>query len=160
MARPVTRGVGRWGPLFAVPIVCLTAACGATTQPEVASATPLTAQTVTVKQTGNAAAQLDTSSITFQLDNSGSLVIHADVTSQATAPQTITARASLYDASGRLIGDATGGAIAIQPGATATLQLNGPTPHGTIASGTIELSNVAAPTPIVNTPVPTGPAAP
>lgn len=155
MARPVTRGVGRWG-LLALPVACLLAACGTAPQAEVASATPLTAQTVTVRQSGNAAAQLVTSTITFQLDGSGSLVIHADAISQAAAAQTITARASLYDASGGLIGDATGGQIAVPAGETASLQLNGPAPHGTIASATVELSSVAAPTQVVSTPVPTG----
>lgn len=157
----MTRGVRRWGVLCAAPIAAVMAGCGSTSaQPEVGTATPLTARTVTVKQTGNAAARLDTASITFQRDSSGSLVIQAGVTSQAPAAETITARASLYDSAGALIGDASGGAVSVPPGGTVTLQLNGPAPHGTIVTGTFELSQVAAPTPIVSTPVPTGPSNP
>jgi hypothetical protein len=142
--------------LFGVAVAGLAAACGSQTQPEVQSATPLTAQTVTVRQTGNAQAQLLTSTITFQVDDSGSLVIHADVMSQSGSAQTITARASLYDSTGSIIGDATGGQIAVAPGATTSLQLNGPGPHGTIASAVVELTEVPAATPIVNTPIPAG----
>ncbi|MBV8528012.1 MAG: hypothetical protein JOZ75_06835 [Candidatus Dormibacteraeota bacterium] len=131
-------------------------ACGSsTTQPEVRPAPPLTAQSVTVRQTGNASAQVVDSTITYQLDASGSLVIHLSVQSQSASAQTITARASLYDAKNNLIGDATGGQISVAPGSTAPLQLNGPAPTGTIAGTVFEVSNVASPTPTSTTPIPT-----
>lgn len=148
----VTRGL-------LVGALCCTvlAACGtSTSQPEVQSSSPLTAQSVTVRQTGNASAQIVTSTITYQVDDSGGLVIHLSVQSQSGSAQTITARASVYDAKGNLIGDATGGQISVAGGSTASLQLNGPAPTGTIASTVFEVSNVASPTPTSTTPVPTG----
>ena len=133
------------------------AACGTSaSQPEVQSSPPLTAQSVTVRQTGNASAQIVTSTITYQLDDSGGLVIQLSVQSQAASAQTITARASVYDAKGNLIGDATGGQLSVAAGSTAALQLNGPAPTGTIASTVFEVSTVASPTPTSTTPVPTG----
>ena len=156
MERGVPVLVGR-GPLVgALCCASLAAACGSSaTQPEVGTAPPLTAQSVTVRQTGNASAQIVTSTITYQIDDSGGLVIHLNVQSQSAAAQTISARASLYDAKGNLIGDATGGQISVPPGSTASLQLNGPAPTGTIASTVFEVSNVASPTPISTTPIPT-----
>ena len=142
-----------------VAVVCgaTLAACGsAASQPEVQSRPPLTEQSVAVRQTGNASAQIVNSTITYQLDDSGGVVIHLSVQSQSPSAQTITARASLYDAKGNLIGDATGGQLSVAAGRTATVQLNGPAPTGTIASTVFELSTVASPTPISTTPVPTG----
>ena len=111
---------------------------------------------MTVRQTGDAAAQIVTSTIAYQVDDSGALVVHLNVQSQSASAQTITARASLFDAKGNLVGDATGGQISVAPGVTAALQLNGPAPTGTIAGSVIEVSNVASPTPTSTTPVPTG----
>ena len=145
------------GPLVAALCGATLAACGTSApQPEVQSSPPLTAQSVTVRQTGNASAQIVTSTITYQLDDSGGLVIHLGVHSQSASAQTITARASLYDAKGNLIGDATGGQLSVAAGGTATLELNGPAPTGTIASTAFEVSNLASPTPTSTTPVPTG----
>jgi hypothetical protein len=156
MKRTATRRF-RSGPLVAVLCGANLAACGsAASQPEVQAAPPLTAQSVTVRQTGNASAQIVSSTITYQRDESGGLVIHVSVQSQAASAQTITARASLYDAKGDLVGDASGGQISVAPGATAALQLNGPAPAGTIASTVFEVSNVPSPTPIATTPIPTG----
>lgn len=156
MERRVPHLFGR-GPLIAA--VCggaTLAACGtAAPQPEVQSAPPLTAPSVTVRQTGNAPAQIVTSTITYQLDDSGGLVIRLSVQSQSASAQTITARASLFDAKGNLIGDATGGVISVAPGSTASLQLNGPAPTGTIAGTVFEVSSVASPTATNTTPVPT-----
>ena len=145
------------GPLVAALCGATLAACGtAAPQPEVQSSPPLTSPSVTVRQTGNASAQIVNSTITYQLDDSGSLVIHLSAQSQSASAQTITARASLFDAKGNLIGDATGGQFAVAAGSTATLQLNGPAPTGTIASTVFEVSNVASPTPTSTTPLPTG----
>jgi hypothetical protein len=152
-ARGVVDSVGRRsidalrrGPVAAVLCAGAIAACGsATSQTEVQSSPPLTAQSVTVRQTGNAAAQIVTSTITYQLDASGALVIHLNVQSQANSAQTITARASLYDAKGDVVGDATGGQVAVPAGGTAALQLNGPAPQATIAGTVFEVSSVATP---------------
>lgn len=144
-------------PLVAALCGATLVACGTSaSQPEVQSSPPLTAPSVTVRQTGNAAAQIVTSTITYQLDDSGGLVIHLSVQSQSATAQTITARASVYDAKGNLIGDATGGQLSVAAEGTAVLQLNGPAPTGTIASTVFEISNVASPTPTSTTPVPTG----
>lgn len=145
------------GPLVAVLCGATLAACGSSAaQPQAQSSPPLTARSVTVRQTGNASAQIVSSTITYQLDDSGGLVIHVSVQSQSASAQTITARASLFDSKSNLIGDATGGQISVTPGSTAELQLNGPAPTGTIASTVFEVSNVASPTPASTTPVPTG----
>ena len=144
-------------PFVAALCAATLAACGsASSQPEVQSRPPLTEQSVAVRQTGNAAAQIVNSTITYQLDDSGGVVIHVSVQSQSASAQTITARASLYDAKSNLIGDATGGQLSVAAGGTASLQLNGPAPTGTIASTVFEISNVASPTPTSTTPVPTG----
>ena len=149
--------VFRRRPLVIALVVCTLAACGTVSpQPEVQSAPPLTAPTVSVRQTGNASAQIISSTITYQLDDSGALVIRVSVQSQSAAPQTISARASLYDAKGNLVGDATGGDLSVAPGTTASLHLNGPAPTATIASTVVEVSNVASPTPPSTTPIPTG----
>lgn len=139
---------------------CTLVACGSTAQPEAQSAAPLTAQSVPARQTGNAPAQLVTSTISYQLDDSGSLVIHLTVQSRAPGAETVTVRASLFDAAGALIGDATGGRTSVPPGSTAGVQLNGPAPHGTIAAATFEVTDLSAATPPASTPIPTGPSAP
>ncbi|MFN2582918.1 MAG: hypothetical protein ABR498_09285 [Candidatus Dormibacteria bacterium] len=133
----------------------LVAACGANSQSEVGSTRPLTNGNVTAMQTGNAEATLNQSGISYRLDNSGSLVIRFSATSTSAMPQTIMARASLYNDSGGVIGDAVGGETPVAPGASVDIQLNGPAPNGTVASARFELTEVAAPTPIINTPVPT-----
>lgn len=131
-------------------------ACGSSAQPVAQASPPLTAQSVAVHQTGNGAARIVTSSITYQVDDSGSLVIHLSAQSQSAAPETVTVRASLFDSGGNLIGDASGGQVQVPASGSASIQLNGPAPHGTISSAVFEVSDVAAPTPVVNTPVPTG----
>jgi hypothetical protein len=129
------------------------AACGSTTRlPEAPSTGALTATSVQVRQTGNAPAQVDPTSATFQLDTSGSLVMHITVTSTASGPVTIAARASLYDSGGKLIGDAAGGDVNLAANAPTVLQLNGPAPNGTIAAATVEVTSQASPTPTAATP--------
>jgi hypothetical protein len=132
------------------------AACGSSSVPEVASATPLTTGSVSFSQTGNAAAHVQAGSVTYRLDDSGSLVVTLNVISTSATPQTIAVRASLYNSSGGVVGDATGAQIQVAPGKTAPVQLNGPAPQGTIASAVFELTAVASPTPLKNTPVPGG----
>lgn len=131
-------------------------ACGSSSVPEVASATPLTTATVGFSQTGNAAARVQAGTVTYRLDDSGSLVVTLNVISTAAAAETIAVRATLYNSSGAVVGDATGAQIQVVPGKTAPVQLNGPAPQGTIASAVFELTAVASPTPLKNTPAPGG----
>jgi hypothetical protein len=134
--------------LAAAALGLLLAACGDTAAtPQVVGQTPVTAATVTVRQTGLAAAVVDQSSVHFAIDGSGGLVISASVRSQAHHAVTLSIRASLYDGSGALIGDAAGGTLAVPHDGTAALRLTGPAPRGTITSATFEVSTAAAPTP-------------
>ena len=142
--------------MLAAALTGLLAACGSSGQPQVQSSRPLTAQSVAVKQTGNGAAQIVPTTVTYQIDDSGALVIQLSVQSQSTAAESIMVRASLFDSDGGLIGDAAGGRVAVAPGSTTMVQLNGPRPQGTIAGATFEVTDVTSPTPVVNTPIPTG----
>jgi hypothetical protein len=101
---------------------------------------------VAITQQGNADATIDTSSVTFRLDDARSLVVHATLTSHATSMISISVRASLYDPAHSIVGDAIGGQVMVQPGQQTTLSLNGPTPLGTIASAVFEVSQQPAPT--------------
>ncbi len=80
------------------------------------------------------------------LDDSRSLVAHLTVRSHATTTIAISIRGSLYDPRHALIGDVSGGQVNIAPGASAAVELNGPTPIGTIASATFELTTKPTPT--------------
>jgi len=122
-------------------------ACGSTQIPEAPATSPLTSGTVGFSQTGNAQAQIQQDSITYRVDDSGSLVVHLSLTSNASAAQSLAVRASLYDNSGAVIGDATGGQVQVAPGSTVQLQLNGPAPQGTISSAVFEVTATSSPTP-------------
>jgi hypothetical protein len=126
----------------------LVVACGSDT-PHVqqAVASPLTEGSVGFKQTGDAAAAIDRSSITYRLDDARLLVVTLNLRSTATTAQTIGVRASLYDKSGKLIGDATGGELNVQPNATVQVILSGPHPNGTVASATFEVHQGVSTTP-------------
>ncbi len=126
----------------------LLAACATDPRlPQAPSASPLTAATVPVTQQGNAPVSIDTSTVTFMLDNSGTLVARLSVRSAAAATSTVSIRGSLYGAAHQLVGDLTGGEVGVAPGATVTVLLTGPAPLGTIASATFEASSQASPTP-------------
>jgi hypothetical protein len=127
--------------------VLLVVACGSDT-PQVpqAVATPLTESSVDFKQTGDAPAVIDQGSISYRLDDARLLQVGLSVRSTAAAAETVSIRASLYEKDGRLIGDATGGAINVGPGATVQIRLSGPHPNGTIASAVYEVHVVPAPT--------------
>ena len=128
-------------------------ACGDTSKlPEAQPTGSLTAGTVRIEQTGNAHAQVDPSTVTFQLDDSGALVVKMTIRSTSGATQTITTTGSLFDSNGKLIGNATGGLIDVPAGGTVQLQLNGLPPNGTIATARFELSNQIAPVPSGPTP--------
>ena len=137
----------RLGPACACAcLIVALAACGDDTKlPQAPSSTPFATNPVSITQLGNAAATIDTSSVTFKLDDARSLVAHLTLRSTATSTIAVSIRGSLYDPHHALVGDVTGAQINIAPGSTATVQLNGPTPLGTIASATFELT--AKPTP-------------
>jgi len=131
-------------------------ACGdSVTLPEAPSSSPLTTGSVNqhVTQTGDAMVTIDPASVMFKVDNSRSLVVTFRLTSTAAEPQSVEVRASLYDGGGQVIGDATGGAVDVAPGAVVDFQLNGNYPDGSIASVTFEAHAQASPTPI-GTPTP------
>jgi hypothetical protein len=132
--------------LGAAALLAALAACGDdTTLPQAPSTGPFTTTPVSITQQGNAAATVDTSTITFKLDDSRSLVVHLTIRSTAASTIAVSIRGSLYDPKHALIDDVTGGQINVEPGSSADVQLNGPTPLGTIASATFELT--AKPTP-------------
>src|SRR5947209_8293920 len=150
--------MGRWrrlagGGALTLLVAGVVAACGDTTRiPQAAASGALISAPVRVEQTGNAPVQIDTSSATFKIDDSGSLVVSCRLSSNAQAPQTIALRATLYDSSGKIVGDATGGAVNVAPGSSIGVQLTGPAPLGTIASARFEASTQASPTPTSSTP--------
>ena len=134
------------GPICVAVLLAGLSGCGDDTKlPQAPSTSPFSTSSVSVSQQGNADAAIDTSSVTFKLDDSGSLVAHLSVHSNAAATIAISIRGSLYDPHHALIGDVSGGQINVSPGSTTAVQLTGPTPHGTIASATFELT--AKPTP-------------
>jgi hypothetical protein len=138
--------------LFAA-VLALTAitlvACGdaPVTVPQ-AAATTFIAANVTVNQTGNAQATIVPGSAGFRMDDARLIQVSVTVKSTAGTPQTVSVRASLYDKDGHLVGDATGGALDVAPGAQVVVQLSGPTPNGTVASATFEITLVPTPTPV------------
>jgi hypothetical protein len=120
--------------------------CGDTTKlPQAPASSPFATSSVAVVQQGNADALIDTSSVTFKLDDSRALVAHLTVRSRATSTIAISIRGSIYDPHHALIGDVSGGQVNVSPGSTAAVQLTGPTPLGTIASVTFELTTKTTP---------------
>ncbi|HEY2705061.1 MAG TPA: hypothetical protein VGL20_15365 [Candidatus Dormibacteraeota bacterium] len=124
----------------------LLAACGdpavvdqATTRP------PLAAPGVVVTQTGDPDIGIPPGGVSFRLDAARLLVVDVRLRSSAATPRLVVVRASLFDSGGRLLGDASGSAVDVPPGADTTVQLTGPTPTGTIAAVTLEVHTVAAP---------------
>ncbi len=135
-----------WGFAWAFAGMALTAACGSTTQlPQAPQKPPLTAASVSVKQTGTAPVTIIPGSIAYKLDDSGSLVILLQVTSRAKTAETIMLRASLFGPNGALVGDASGGEQGVAPGATVGIQLNGPKPNDEIISATFEATSLPLP---------------
>jgi hypothetical protein len=121
------------------------AACGDSIQlPQAPGQTPFQAATVAVSQTGNAPATVDKGTVTYMLDNAGSLVVHLSLMSTASTAQTFAVQATFFDTKGLIVGNASGGQVMVAPGATTPVQLNGQTPNGTIASATFEVTAVAA----------------
>jgi hypothetical protein len=121
-------------------VVAMTGCGDETKLPEAPSATAFGTSSVSILQRSNAAARIDPASVTFKLDDARSLVVTLTVRSTARSIIAVSIRGSLYDPHHALVGDVTGAQINIQPGATTAVQLNGPTPLGTIASATFELT--------------------
>jgi hypothetical protein len=132
-------------PAVAVALV----ACGTDT-PSVpqAAATPLIAASVSVKQTGDAPVKLADNSATWKIDDAKLVNVTLTVHCTASTAVTVSARASLYDKDGKVVGDATGGTLQVQPNTDARLQLSGPTPTGTVTSATFEFTTIPAATPL------------
>jgi hypothetical protein len=132
-----------------VTAALLVVACGdSTPHVQQAAAPPLTESSVKFQQTGNAAVQIVPESVHYHLDDARLLEVVLTVHSTAKGVQTVTVRGSFYDKAGKLIADATGSQLGVAPGSTDTVTLSGPTPTGTIASGTFEVSTIPAPTPL------------
>jgi multidrug efflux pump subunit AcrA (membrane-fusion protein) len=126
----------------------LLTACGDTPQvSEAATSPPLTADKVDITLTGDGVVTIvnPSADVSFKLDNARLLVVHVKVHSTASAAQTVSIRASLFDAQGKLIGDATGGALAVPAGGDAAFDLSGPAPNGTIRKATFEVHVTASP---------------
>ena len=108
----------------------------------------LIAGTVSVKQTGDAPVSIVKDSVSWKIDDAKLVDVSLTVHCTAQGAVTVGARASLYDSSGKLVGDATGGQLNVKPGADAHLMLTGPTPTGTVSSATFEFTTIPSATPI------------
>lgn len=133
---------GRLGIACAI----LLAGCGSTPLIRQASTEPpLLASHLDSTQTGNADAVLTVKPGDFRLDDARLLVITVHLRSTAAAPESVAVRASLFDTDGTIVGDASGGTVALKPGAQVDVELNGPTPTGSIARATFEVHTTPAP---------------
>jgi len=126
----------------------LLAACSdAASIEEASTAPPLTAAKVDITLTGDAGVTIPdpTHDVGFRLDDARLLVVNLRVHSQATAAEVAAVKATLFDASGLVIGHATGGSTTIQPGQDAAFTLTGPAPTGSIAKSTFEVHLTSVP---------------
>jgi hypothetical protein len=134
-------------------LVCAAAlalvACGdsAVNVPQ-AAATPLLAADISVQQTGDAPVKIVPGSVHWSIDDAHLLNVTLRVHSNAKSAQTVSGRASLSDKAGKLVGDATGGVLNVQPNQDVDLKLSGPTPNGTVTSASFEFTTIPASTPI------------
>lgn len=146
----MTSKIASLGLRALLPAVALAVvACGdsGVTVPQ-AAPSALIAQTVSIKQTGDAPVQIVPNSAAWKVDDAHLVTVSLTVHSTAGTAVTVSGRASLYDANGKVIGDATGAQLNVAPGADATLKLSGPTPSGTVSSATFEFTTIPAATPI------------
>ena len=118
----------------------LLVACGETPTVQEATGSPLTSAKVAITLTGDAGITIvdPNRDVTIGLDEARLVVIHVTVKSTAAASEVVAIRASLLDKNGTIVGDATGGALNVQPGGMATFNLSGPTPTGVIDHATFE----------------------
>ncbi|MFN2451673.1 MAG: hypothetical protein ABR541_04905 [Candidatus Dormibacteria bacterium] len=137
----------RLTPLAVVVLGLVLAGCGSDPPhiPQALPATPVAASSVSITQTGDPAFAIDPTSVSFGLDDARLLVVRVRVHSSAPKAVTLMMRASIFDAGDHLVGDATGGLDGVGPGTTMPLRLTGPTPIGTIARATFEVTSRAAP---------------
>ena len=134
------------GPVLLFMAALGLAACGdSTILPQAQATGALTAASVRIEQSGPAHVQIDASHVTFQIDNSGTLVVNLSLRSSESSRKTLTLRASLYDSGGTVIGTATGGVVNLAAGASTPVQLNGSAPNGTIAAARFEVTAQGAP---------------
>lgn len=135
--------------LLAPALGLVVVACGdATPVVPQAAPSPLLASSIAVKQSGDAPVQIAAGSASWHIDDAKLVNVSLTVHSSAKLAVTVTARASLYDKDGKLVGDATGGQLNVPPGGDVQLRLSGPTPHGTVTSATFEFTTIPASTPI------------
>jgi hypothetical protein len=124
----------------------LLAACGG--EPslvrQASSQPPVEAPHVAVSQTGDGGVAIAPDAVRLRLDAAGLLVVDVGVRSTSTRPQNIVLRARAVDASGRVVGEAGGGAVRVAPGSETTVELSGPPPSGTIAAVTVEVRTMPA----------------
>jgi hypothetical protein len=136
------------GATVAAACAALLGACGDTPHlSEAATSPPMTASKVDITLTGDRVVSIvhPSDDVTFKLDDARLLVVHVKVHSTATSAQTVSMRASLFDSANKLIGDATGGTLAVPPGADVAFDLSGPDPNGTISKATFEVHATASP---------------
>ena len=128
-------------------VALLATGCGSTTKlPQAPAGGALTASTVSVTVTGNAQATVGRP-VTFMIDDAGTLVTKAQVTSTGGSSESVEITGTLFDAGGKPIGDVSGGAINLSPGASQLVEMTGPAPVGTISSVTFEVTTQRSPTP-------------
>ncbi|MHB8717806.1 MAG: hypothetical protein ACYDAC_02790 [Candidatus Dormibacteria bacterium] len=135
-----------WGAGLGAAAVIGVAACGSVTLPVAPTTSPFDTAHLSVRTTGNAPVTVDTASVSFHLDDAGTLVGTVSITSHAALTTTVMVRVSLYSPSGSLVGDATGGKVQVPPDTPTDIRLSGPAPVGTIASATVEVSLPPPPT--------------
>jgi hypothetical protein len=119
---------------------------GPATLDEAANATPVAVPDVAITQTGDSDIGIPTGQVTFGLDAAGLLVVDLHLRSAAAAARTVAVRATVFDSTGRIVGDATGAAVMVQPGTDTAVELSGPTPSGTISAATLEVHTVPSST--------------
>jgi len=134
-------------PLLGCAFSLALVACGETPHVDQAASAALTESSVSLKQTGNAQVSIVPSSVSYRLDDAHLLEVSLTVHSGASGAQTVTVRGSFTDKSGRLIGDATGSQLNVAPGSDVSVALSGPTPTGTIAAASYEVTTIPAATP-------------
>ena len=107
--------------------------------------TPLATANLAISQTGDTDVSIPAGGVTVSLDAARLLVLDVRLRFSGAQPRTVALRATVYDSTGRIVGDATGGALQVVPGSEVSVQLSGPTPTGTISAVTVEVHTVPAP---------------
>jgi hypothetical protein len=132
----------------ACALTLLVVACGETPHVQQAASTPLTEASVPLRQTGNAPVSIAAGSVSYRLDDARLLQVTLIVHSTARTAQTVSVRGSFADKAGRLIADASGSQLNVAPGSDTQVTLSGPTPNGSIAAATFEITTIPSATPL------------